>query len=41
MMIVSSFISQKTILHLWKHDCLGNDVTLNELKPTYAVSLKW
>lgn len=41
MMIVSSFISQKSILHLRKHNCLGNDVTSNELKPAYAVSLEW
>lgn len=38
-MIVSSFISQKYILHLQKHHCLENDITLNGKKPDYSSAL--
>lgn len=39
MMTVSSFISKKCILHLQEYNYLGNNVTLNELKPTYTLAL--
>jgi len=40
-MSVSIFNSKKYILRLQKHNCLGNDVTPKELKPTYTLALKW